>query len=103
MKKTFRFDANDQDAIVGVTDVSDLLVGSFEIGPGAYTWSTAVLTVVYDNGLGGWSAYPSVSTLTTTARASGRLDLSWVNRIALKVTTPEGTSKPFEGAFNGHA
>ncbi len=102
MIKTFRFDANDQDGIVGIADVSDLLVGSFEVGPGAYTWSTAVLTVVYANGLGGWTAYPSVSTLTTSARASGRLDLSWVNMIALKITTPEGSSRPFEGVFNGH-
>lgn len=102
MNQSFRFDPNNPSGIVGAFDVSDLLVGSFEISDAGYGWTTAVLTVVYDNGLAGWTAYPSVSTLTTSARASGRLDLSWVNRIALKITTAEGTSRSFEGAFNGH-
>lgn len=103
MNKRFNFDANDQDAIVCAADVSAMLVGSFEVSPRAYAWATAVFTVVYDNGGGEWTAYPSLSTLTTSARASGRIDLSWVKRIALKVTTPEGTSRPFMGVFNGHA
>lgn len=98
----FRFNPNDQDAIVGVQDVSALLVGSFQINPCGYAWSAAEFTVVYDVGLGQWTDYPSLAVIDGTNRSSGRIDLSWVNAIALKVSTVEGTSRRWEGVFSGH-
>lgn len=98
-----RFDPNDANGIVCVQDVRQVLAGSFSVNPGAVAWSTAVLTVVYRNGGGVWTTYPGLSTLTSSATSSGRIDLSWVDQVALKITTAEGTSRIWSGSFNAHA
>lgn len=96
-----RFDPNDSDAIVCPTRTEGLLVGSFSVSPGTSAWGALELEVVYRNGQGDWTAYPGVSSLTASARSSGRLDVSWFDEIALRITTVEGTSRIYLAEFSG--
>jgi len=101
MRIDFNFDSNDIGGIVGIAPCMGLLVGSYGLESNGNTWTTAVLTIVYDAGGGRWEAYPSVATLVTATRNSARLDLTWFDRVALKITTAEGSSQRLFGTFFG--
>lgn len=95
------FDANDPDAIVCAHSTAGFLVGSFTVDPGPHVWGALELTVVYRNGQGAWTTYPGLAVIDASTPSSGRIDVSWVAEVALKITTVDGTSREYSAEFYG--